>query len=75
VCREARRRRCERRRARGERTADLAPIASARGRYSLALWQMSIWYPRAWSTTVKATVDGVVYALLTGAAFGWLWPR
>lgn len=43
--------------------------------YSVALWQMSIWYRRAWSTTVKATVDGLVYALLTGATFGWLWPR
>jgi hypothetical protein len=43
--------------------------------YSLALWQMSIWYHRAWSTTVKATVDGLIYALLTAGAFGWLWPR
>jgi hypothetical protein len=43
--------------------------------YALALWQMSIWYRRAWSTTVKATVDGLIYALVTGAAFGWLWPR
>jgi hypothetical protein len=43
--------------------------------YALALWQMSIWYRRAWSTTVKATVDGVIYALVTGATFAWLWPR
>ncbi len=43
--------------------------------YSVAVWQMSIWYRRAWSTTVKATVDGLVYALLTGATFGWLSPR
>jgi len=43
--------------------------------YSLALWQMSIWYRRAWATTIKASVDGVIYALLTAAAFGWLWPR
>jgi hypothetical protein len=43
--------------------------------YSLALWQMSIWYRRAWSTTVKATVDGLIYALLTAGTFGWLWPR
>jgi len=43
--------------------------------YAVALWQMSIWYRRAWSTTIKATVDGVIYALLTAAAFGWLWPR
>jgi|SRR5579863_1714570 len=43
--------------------------------YSVALWQMSVWYRRAWTTTIKATVDGLIYALLTGGAFGWLWPR
>jgi hypothetical protein len=43
--------------------------------YSVALWQMSIWYRRAWSTTIKATVDGLIYALLTAGTFGWLWPR
>ncbi len=43
--------------------------------YSAALWQMSIWYRRNWGTTLKATVDGLVYALLTGGIFGWLWPR
>ncbi len=43
--------------------------------YSVALWQMSIWYRRAWSTTTKATVDGLIYALLTAGTFGWLWPR
>lgn len=43
--------------------------------YSLALWQMSIWYKRAWATTLKSTVDGLIYALLTAGVFGWLWPR
>ena len=43
--------------------------------YSLALWQMSIWYRRSWSTTIKATVDGLIYGLLTAGTFGWLWPR
>ena len=43
--------------------------------YSVALWQMSIWYRRAWSTTIKATVDGLIYGLLTAGTFGWLWPR
>jgi len=43
--------------------------------YSVALWQMSIWYNRSWSTTIKATVDGLIYALLTAGMFGWLWPR
>ena len=43
--------------------------------YSVALWQMSIWYKRAWSTTIKATIDGLIYALLTAGTFGWLWPK
>ncbi len=43
--------------------------------YALALWPMSIWYRRAWSLTLKATVDGLIYALLTAGTFGWLWPR
>ena len=43
--------------------------------YVVALWQMSIWYRRAWTTTIKATFDGVIYAVLTAAAFGWLWPQ
>lgn len=43
--------------------------------YSLALWQMSIWYRRSWSLSIKATVDGLIYALLTAGTFGWLWPR
>ena len=42
--------------------------------YALALWQMSIWYRRAWSTTIKSTIDGLIYALLTAGVFGWLWP-
>ncbi len=43
--------------------------------YSLALWQMSIWYRRSLSITIKATIDGLIYALLTAGTFGWLWPR
>jgi hypothetical protein len=43
--------------------------------YAAALWQTSIWSGRAWSTTIKATVDGLVYALVTAGTFGWLWPR
>lgn len=42
--------------------------------YSLGLWQNSIWYKRKWSTTMKSTFDGLVYAAVTGGFFGWLWP-
>lgn len=42
--------------------------------YVPGLWQDSIWYGRKWSTTLKNTLDGIVYALLTAGTFGWLWP-
>jgi hypothetical protein len=42
--------------------------------YSIGLWQQSIWYHRPWSTTLKLTFDGLIYGLLTGGVFGWLWP-
>ena len=42
--------------------------------YTVAGWQASIWYKRAWSTTLKNTFDGLVYACFTAGVFGWLWP-
>lgn len=41
--------------------------------YVLGLLQESIWFGRPWSTTLKSSLDGVVYALLTAGVFGWLW--
>ena len=43
--------------------------------YALGLWQNTIWYGRAWTTTLKTNIDGLIYALLTGGVFGWLWPK
>ncbi|MEW5981534.1 MAG: hypothetical protein AB1806_04105 [Acidobacteriota bacterium] len=43
--------------------------------YGLAQVQNSIWYSRAWSTTIKHLFDALVYGLLTAGTFGWLWPR
>lgn len=42
--------------------------------YALGGWQESIWLKRKWSTTIKNTVDGLIYGLITGLTFGWLWP-
>lgn len=42
--------------------------------YAVGLWQQSIWYSKPWSTTLKNTLDGLIYALLTAGVFGWLWP-
>lgn len=44
------------------------------GAYALAHLQRSIWYAQSWGTTARNTFDGLVYGLLTGGAFGWLWP-
>jgi hypothetical protein len=43
--------------------------------YSLALSQMSIWYDRPWMLTIKSSIDGLVYALITAETFALLWPR
>jgi hypothetical protein len=43
--------------------------------YAMGLWQHSIWYGRKWSTTIKSSMDGLIYGLLTAGTFGWLWPR
>ena len=42
--------------------------------YTMAFYPQSIWYKRPWSLQAKNTFDGLVYALLTAGAFGWLWP-
>jgi hypothetical protein len=42
--------------------------------FALALWQGLIWYSRGLSYTLKSSFDGLVYALLTGGVFAWLWP-
>lgn len=43
--------------------------------YALALIQNSIWYRRNWGSTLRSVVDGLLYGLLAGGTFGWLWPR
>jgi hypothetical protein len=43
--------------------------------YSMALWQMTIWYKRSWVVTAKSTFDGLLFALFTAGTFGWLWPQ
>jgi hypothetical protein len=43
--------------------------------YSLAMWQLSIWYHRSWATTIRYTIDGLIFGALTAGVFGWLWPK
>jgi len=43
--------------------------------YGLGNLSNGIWKGQPWSVTLKEVIDGLVYALLTAGAFGWLWPR
>ena len=43
--------------------------------YSVAHWQNWIWWGKSTRFTLTNTVDGLIYALVTGATFGWLWPK
>lgn len=43
--------------------------------YGLSNIVNSIWAGVPWSNTVRATIDGLIYALVTAGCFGWLWPR
>lgn len=43
--------------------------------YTLALWPFTIWYNRSLSVTLKSSLDGLIYGLLTAGSFGWLWPQ
>lgn len=43
--------------------------------YVLARWSDVIWFKRSLGTMFRATIDGLIYGLLTGGVFGWLWPR
>lgn len=45
------------------------------GCYVAAHWQNWIWWGKGTRFTVTHSLDGIIYALITGATFGWLWPR
>ena len=43
--------------------------------YAGALWQAHIWFGKGFGLTLRATIDGLIYALITAGLFGWLWPH
>ncbi len=70
--------------------AYIASIGLVRGAASMAVFRLvgaagilgyavtsipnSIWKGLSWKITAKFVVDGIVYGVVTGAAFAWLWP-
>ena len=43
--------------------------------YAGALSTTSIFWGRPWRVTLKDIFDGFIYACITGALYGWLWPK
>jgi hypothetical protein len=43
--------------------------------YAAGLWQQTIWFRKPALTSFKATFDGLIYAVVTGVIFMYLWPR
>lgn len=43
--------------------------------YAMSYIQDSIWKGMKWSITGKFMIDGIIYAVVTGATMAWLWPE
>jgi hypothetical protein len=43
--------------------------------YGFATVPESIWFGRPWKSCALTLVDALVYGMVTGVAFGWLWPE
>ena len=51
----------------------LTGLAAVLG-YSMGALPDSIWKGQKWSITGKFVIDGIVYGVVTGLIFAWLWP-
>jgi len=43
--------------------------------YAVGLLSNGIWKGQPWSMVLKEFFDGIIYCVITGATFGWLWPH
>jgi hypothetical protein len=43
--------------------------------FGLGVAQQSIWGPKKWWPTIKSLIDALIYAIVTGLVFVWLWPK
>ncbi len=51
----------------------LTGLAAVLG-YAMGVFPESIWKGQKWGITIKFVCDGVIYGVITGATFAWLWP-
>ncbi len=43
--------------------------------FGLSQFANGTWKAQPWSMVIKEMIDGLIYGLLVGGTFGWLWPR
>ncbi len=60
----------------GTEYLDVFQVASTSGwmAYGFGMIPMAIWFGVPWNSIVKGLIDALVYGLLMGGVFGWLWP-
>jgi hypothetical protein len=42
--------------------------------YAFGVIPDAIWWGHPWRSAIKHIIDGVIYAVITGLTFAWLWP-
>ena len=43
--------------------------------FAIGVIPTGIWNGHPWKVVVKAVIDGIIYGLIVGAIFAWLWPK
>lgn len=43
--------------------------------FAIGVIPTGIWNGHPWKVVVKAVIDGIIYGLVIGAIFAWLWPK
>lgn len=43
--------------------------------YSFGVIPEGIWWGHPWKSVFKMVIDGLIYGLVTGFVFAWLWPK
>src|SRR4051812_29878865 len=42
--------------------------------YAFGVIPDAIWWGHPWRSAIKHIIDGLIYAVITGLTFAWLWP-
>jgi hypothetical protein len=43
--------------------------------YGFGVIPDAIWWGHPWRSAIKHLIDGLIYGVITGATFAWMWPQ